>query len=227
MKKSYVNAQKNDVVGYVEPTLKVDASKPAEHIWNLVQISDRIDSLTVDFLDRQSIKLYRPLMRIFTPVPRSKLSHSQRRSAFKPMREKVEPFFPGYAFIDYLDAGDRWREIFKMAHIRGLVCANNLPVEVPWKMIAEIQGLEVDGAVPGVTKITQFAYLVGEQVRVSDGPFASFGGTVIEVPKWMDGTKAGIVSIEDIDESDRVHLLVDIFGRQTPVELSLDQIEKI
>jgi transcriptional antiterminator NusG len=178
-------------------------------------------------LKRQRIDIYRPLMRSMKPVPRSKLSQSQRRSLLKPMREKIEPFFPGYAFIDFSEAGERWREIFKMAHIRGLVCANNLPVEVPWALILKIQGLEIDGAVPSATAMTEFTFLIGEKVRVTDGPFASFGGTVSAVPKWMTADATQPATLAHLDESDRVKLLVDIFGRQSLVELSLDQIEKV
>lgn len=226
MKRSMANVKKGDVVDYVE-SISATLSEPAEKAWHLVQVSDGLDSTTVEFLKRQKIGLYLPLIRIFKPVPRSKLSHSQRRSAFKPMREKIEPFFPGYAFINFSDAGERWREIFKMAHIRGLVCANNLPVQVSWKLIEEIQGKEIDGVVPAATRIAEFTFLIGEKVRVSDGPFASFGGTITELPKWMEQGKAATATLDDLDESSRVQLLVDIFGRETPVELSLDQIEKI
>ena len=102
------------------------------------------------------IEIYRPLVRSIRLVPRDKLSHAQRRNEIRPMREKVEPFFPGYAFFSFSETDEHWREVFKMVGVRGLVCANNRPVDVPWDMIREIQAREVDGAVPSETKLSEF-----------------------------------------------------------------------
>lgn len=218
--------KRGDVVGYVERPKPALPSVPASRRWHLAQVSDSLSESDVDFLKRLDIFFYQPLIRFMKPVPRDRLSHSQRKSPFRPMREKIEPFFPGYAFVDYADAGERWREIFKMKHIRGLCCANNMPVEVPFSMIKEIQAREVDGAVPGATKMLQMPYMLGERVRVANGAFREFSGTVERLPTF-NAEQMGNVSLEELDDSVRVHLLVDIFGRSTPVALSIQDIEKI
>jgi transcription antitermination factor NusG len=217
--------KKGDVVGFVD-VMRQQSSSPSSKSWHLVQISDGLDNVGVEFLRRLKIELYRPLMRSMKSLPRNQLSRSQRKAVLKPMREKIEPFFPGYAFIDYSESADRWREIFKMAHIRGLVCNNDLPVEVPWRMIAEIQGLEIDGAIPGTTKLFEMPYILGERVRVASGPFASFPGSIERLPT-LNAAQLANTALEELDDSLRVHLLVDIFGSSRRVSLSLADIEKI
>jgi transcription antitermination factor NusG len=81
--------------------------------------------------------------------------------------------------------------------------------------------------VPSETKLSEFAFLIGDRVRVRSGPFASFGGTIVELLKGSKGVDLSAVTVDEFDESYRVHLLVDIFGRSTPVELPVSEIEKI
>jgi transcription antitermination factor NusG len=121
-----------DFVGYVECVGKHRRQEPSEKKWRLMQVSDRLSSGDVRLLDRMQIEIYWPLMRSIRFVPRNKLSRAQRHNAIRPVSEKVEPFFPGYAFFSFSETDGHWREVFKMVGVRGLVCANNRPVDVPW-----------------------------------------------------------------------------------------------
>lgn len=216
-----------DFAGFVEYVGKLREQKTSEKRWRLMQVGDNLGDRDVRLLDRMQIEIYRPLVRSITFVPRDRLSHSQRRSTIRPTREKIAPFFPGYAFFSFSEEDERWREVFKMVGVRGLVCKNHQPVDMPWAEIAKIQAKEVNGAVPSETKLSEFPFLIGEHVRVADGPFASFNGHITDLPQGITDVDLGNLTIADLDESFRVKLLVDIFGRQTPVELQLSQIEKL
>ena len=216
-----------DFAGYVEYVGKARCRQDSEKRWRLMQVSDGLGRRDVELLDRMQIELYRPMQRSLRLVARKALSQAQRRNPVRPVREKVEQLFPGYAFLTFEETDERWREVFKLVGIRGLVCAGNQPVEVPWKMIEEIRAQEVDGAIPSTTKLSAFPFVVGERVRVADGPFASFAGIITAIPKNAQKADFGDLTLDELDESFRVKLLVDLFGRQTPLELGLSQIEKL
>lgn len=198
----------------------------AAKIWNLVQVSDCMDDDDLVFLKRHGIQIYQPLMRLLKPVPRNKLSHSQRKSNLRPTREKIEQFFPGYAFVAFAEAGELWREIFKMKRIRGLATTNNMPVQVPWKLIDELRSREVEGAIPGALLMENMPFLIGETVRVNTGAFAGFSAE-IEIFPDLALSGDGKTPIEQLDDSHRVRLLVNIFGRQTPVDMLVADIDKL
>lgn len=216
-----------DFAGFVEYVGVPAKRDPCDKQWHLVEVSDGLNGNDLELLRRVRIDLYRPLIRRMQLVPKKQLSRTQRRQPIRPLREKIEPFFPGYAFLTFPDRDDRWSEVFKMTGIRGLVCANHQPVAVPWQMIEEIQGREVDGAVPASVKMAELPYILGEWVRVANGPFSHFGGQITHLPKDVREADLGNLTIEELDESFKVHLLVDIFGRKTPVSLPLADIEKV
>ena len=121
--------------------------------------------------------------------------------------EGEKKFYPGYIMIKMIMNDDTWHFIKKVNRVSGFLGASNKPValrkEEADRILNQIQeGLE--SIVPTIT------FEVGETVKVSDGPFASFNGIVEEV---------------DADRS-RLKVAVSIFGRATPVELEYTQVEK-
>ena len=117
-------------------------------------------------------------------------------------------FFPGYVLAKIEMDDDVWHLIKDTPKVTGFLGAGNKPSPISEKeaesLIKQIQE-GVDRPRPSVI------YDIGEEVKVTDGPFASFNGFV-----------------EDIDEEKgRLKVSVSIFGRATPVDLEYSQVEKL
>lgn len=120
-------------------------------------------------------------------------------------RESDKKFYPGYILVEMELDDETWHLVRSTPRITGFV-GGTKPVPLPDEEVEVIiQQLE-RGPAPQVK--TQFQK--GENVRIIDGPFTNFIGYIDEV---------------DMDHG-RLKVMVSIFGRQTPVELSFFQVEK-
>lgn len=161
-------------------------------------------------------RVYYPMMRELRALPRRKLSRAQRAADVEIMKPQLVRLFPRYLFVWFDLATDDWRDVFDIAGVRGMICSGGLPVRMTDKDLNRIRSKEVDGAVPG--KIDpRLIFEVGDEVRIQDGPFRSFTGIV---------ESGANPELQDIDSDTRIRVAVAIFGRSSPVELTLSQVSK-
>jgi transcriptional antiterminator NusG len=118
-------------------------------------------------------------------------------------------FFPGYVLVKMEMNDDAWHLVKDTPKVTGFLGGGgNKPSPISETEAQRLLKQVVEGAERPRPSVS---FEIGEQVRVSDGPFNSFNGTV-----------------EEIDEDrSRLKVLVSIFGRSTPVELEFTQVEKV
>lgn len=194
-----------------------DAHQRENLRWYLLQCASKSDQYVRDWLDKLHFENYYPQVREMRPVPKRKLTASQRKAEMTIMRPQTVPFFPRYIFVRFDIGGGLWRDIFGFVGVVGMHCSGDVPAPIEDALIDRLRANEVDGAIPGKTQ-SRHIFRLGERVRVIDGPFASFYGTV---------EKLADVPIEAIDPDTRIKVALDIFGRATPVELEVSQVAKL
>lgn len=142
---------------------------------------------------------------------------NQDFAVFLPKREKVvrharkiekvrRPFFPGYLFVDLDIDRERWRSINSTVGVIRIVTQNDRPAPAPIGVIESIKAA-CDG-----DDILRFHpdLRVGQKVRVVDGPFADFVG-----------------ELDQLADSERVRVLLDIMGGRTRVVLPRDYLTPV
>jgi transcriptional antiterminator NusG len=190
--------------------------------WYVAHNGSGHDVRAKETLQRAKFEVYYPAEGVMKLMPRKKLSQKQRRSMIPIYKRVLKPFFPRYFFVRFDFARSDWHEVFALAGLNGIIYTDDathpLPAPISDGVIARIKAGEVDGAIPAVTMAKKFAYEIGEEVRISVGPFAGFNAIVDNIPD---------MPIEALDDSARLKLLVALFGRDSVVEMPLADIEKL
>jgi transcriptional antiterminator NusG len=172
--------------------------------WYIVHAYSNFEKKVADSI-REQVK-QRGLSPLFDEimVPTEKVTEVRRGRKVDAERK----FFPGYVLVKMDLTDEAYHLIKNTPKVTGFLGADNKPMPISdaeaSRIIHQVQE-GIERPKPAVS------FEVGEQVRVSDGPFASFNGTVEEVD----------------DSRSRLKVAVSIFGRATPVELEFGQVEKL
>ena len=121
--------------------------------------------------------------------------------------ETTRKFFPGYVLVKMEMTPETWHLVSSTPKVTGFL-GGKKPVAMTEREAKQVMAQMQEGVEKPRARVV---YEVGEQVRVTDGPFASFTGVVDEV---------------DLEKT-RVKVSVTIFGRPTAVELEFSQVEKV
>ena len=125
-------------------------------------------------------------------------------------RTSSRKFFPGYMMVQMEMTDDTWHVVRATPKVTGFVGGTDDPKTIP--PVSETEVLEINQQVQEGTlrPKPKISFETGEGVKVIDGPFQDFTGTVEEVKP----------------DKGKLRVLISIFGRATPVELDLVQVEK-
>ena len=130
-------------------------------------------------------------------IPMETVTEVTDSGATKQVERKV---FPGYVLVKMVMTDETWHLVRNVRGVTGFVGSANKPIPLTEEEVLAM-GMEKHEIV--------VQYQVGDHVKIVDGPLASFTGVVEEIEP----------------EKNRVSVMVSMFGRETPVDLELDQVE--
>jgi len=172
--------------------------------WYIVHAYSNFENKVADSIREQAKQ--RGLAHLFDEVmvPKEKVVEVRRGRKVDAERK----FFPGYVLVKMDLTDEAYHLIKNTPKVTGFLGSGSKPMPVSEKEVSRIIGAIEEGVERPKPTIT---FEIGEQVRVTDGPFASFNGAVEQVD----------------EERARLRVTVSIFGRATPVELEYGQVEKL
>ena len=134
-----------------------------------------------------------------TEIPLETVTEVTETGVMKEVQRKI---FPGYVLIKMVMTDDTWHLVRNVRGVTGFVGSANKAIPLTEEEVLAM-GMEKHEII--------VKYAVGDHVRIVDGPLSTFTGVVEEIEP----------------EKNRVSVMVSMFGRETPVELELDQVETL
>lgn len=149
--------------------------------------------------------LYEENVEVLVPTRRGE----ERRTRHRIIPAPRLPVMPGYVLVQCLYKPECFVALRRVKHVIGLIGGGEMPYRIPFEFVEKFRKRAHEGTYD--SREVLLTYKLGETVRITDGPFASFDAIVTAI----DGVKH------------RITVEASIFGRSTPVELDIAQIEKV
>ena len=172
--------------------------------WYVVHAHSGFEQKVANSIKEQASKLGLSQIIEEISVPTQEIVEVRRGTRVNTKRK----FFPGYILIKMVMNDDTWHLVKNTPKVSTFLGTKGKPIPISNSEASKIS----EQVLQGIEKPRpSIIFEVGEQIKVIDGPFASFDGM-----------------IEQIDEEkSRIKVAVSIFGRSTPVELEYSQVEKV
>ena len=180
----------------------IEATANPEARWFVVHTQSGHEARVSEMLRQrvQTLGLHGKVFELLVPTQDKVIVRGGKKANIK------EKIFPGYLLIKMILDDNVWLAIRTTPGITGFVGIDNKPTPISDAEVANIQKFVASPAPRFKTKLS-----TGEAVKITDGPFTGFLGTIHEVD----------------EEKGKVKVLVSIFGRETPVELDFLQVNKV
>ncbi len=183
------------------PETQTDAAKNENVKWYVIHTYSGYENKVKTNLEHriQSMDVAHKIFRVVVPTEEEvEIKNGQRRT----VQKKI---FPGYVLVEMLLDDESWFVVRNTPGVTSFVGHGNNPTPLP---DTEVQAIlrQMREEKPQV----RITYHKGDRVKIIDGPFAEFLGTIDTVD----------------DEKTKLRVLVSMFGRETPVELDFLQVEK-
>jgi transcriptional antiterminator NusG len=174
------------------------------HRWYVIHVFSGFERKVADSIEEQARQSHLSDEIEKVLVPMEEVVEMRRGEKVNAERK----FFPGYVLVNMDMSDESWHLVMNTPKVTGFLGSRGRPTPITEAEVNRIIHQVEEGIERPKPSVT---FDVGEQVRVSDGPFASFNGLV-----------------ENVDEDKaRLKVSVSIFGRSTPVDLEYSQVEKL
>ncbi|KKS80073.1 MAG: Transcription antitermination protein nusG [Candidatus Woesebacteria bacterium GW2011_GWC1_43_10b] len=189
---------KKKIPGYIV----INKDKDPRAKWYVVHTSSGHEARVAETLRQrvETMGLDKNIFELLIPTQDKVVIRSGKKANIK------EKIFPGYLLVKMIMGDEIWLAVRTTPGVTGFVGAGNKPTPLSDQEVANIRKFISEPAPRFKTRL-----IIGEAVKVTDGPFSDFLGTVHEVD----------------EEKGKVKVLVSIFGRETPVELDFLQVAKV